>query len=38
MINTIFSWVFTLARVSTFFFSYGMVEDLIQQWIKEAVS
>ncbi len=29
MPETIFWWVFILACVSPFFFSYGMVEDLI---------
>ncbi len=32
MPETIFWWVFTLACVFAFFFSYGMVEDLIRQW------
>jgi len=29
--QTIFWWVFTLAGVFAFFFSYGMVEDLIRE-------
>ncbi len=32
MAETIFWWVFTLAGVFAFFFSYGMVEDLIRTW------
>jgi len=34
MPETIFWWVFTLAGVFAFFFSYGMVEDLIRQWLR----
>ena len=34
MTETIFWWVFTLACVFTFFFSYGMVEDLIRGWLR----
>ncbi len=29
MPETIFYWIFSLAYVFAFFFSYGMVEDLI---------
>ena len=32
MSETIFWWVFTLACVFGFVFSYGMVEDLIRNW------
>jgi len=34
MKETIFWWVFTLASVFVFFFSYGMVEDLIRKWVS----
>ena len=34
MPETIFWWVFTLAGVFAFFLSYGMVEDLIRQWLR----
>jgi len=32
MPETIFWWVFALAGVFAFFFSYGIVEDLIRTW------
>jgi len=32
MPETIFWWVFTVAGLFAFFFSYGMVEDLIRNW------
>jgi len=35
MPETIFWWVFTLACVFAFFFSYGIVENLIRKWIKD---
>jgi len=34
MPETIFWWVFTPACVFAFFFSYGMVEDLIRKCIR----
>jgi len=34
MPETIFWWVFTLACVFAFFFSYGMGEDLIRKWLS----
>jgi len=32
MPETIFVWVLTLPSVFAFFFSYGMVEDVIRTW------
>jgi len=32
MVETIFWWIFTIAGVFAFFFSYGIVEDLICEW------
>jgi len=37
MPETIFWWVFTLAGVFAFFFSYGMVEDLIRKWFRASI-
>jgi len=34
MAETIFWWVFTLAGAFVFFFSYGMVENLIRKWSR----
>jgi len=37
MPETIFWWVFTLACVFAFFFSYGMLEDLIRKWFRASI-
>jgi len=36
MPETIFWWVFTLACVFAFFFSYGMVESIAVSWFFSA--
>ena len=38
MSETIFWWIFTVGCVFAFFFSYGMVEDLIRQWLTSRKS
>ena len=34
MAETIFWWVFIFACVLGFFLSYGMVEDLLHNWVR----
>jgi len=34
MLETIFYWVFLITCIFAFFFSYGIVEDLIRKWSR----
>jgi len=35
MLETVLWWIFLLSCVFAFFFSYGMVEDLVCKWISD---